>query len=117
MKKLLISIASAALLSSCGGKSAEDLNVEDIKVACDCTDAVVLVTEDIFSFLASKGVYEPYAMNIDKLSDEDHETISNKSRKLEEIMEHCVGIGVERLDIENCESFSKAMANMEKIEK
>ena len=77
----------------------------------------MLVTEDVFSFLASKGVYEPYEMNIDKLSNEDHETISIKSRKLEEIMEHCVGMGVERLDIENCESFAKAMANMEKIEK
>jgi hypothetical protein len=117
MEKLVKAVVFSLLLASCGRKNAENVKVEDINDSCGCVDAIVLVTEDVFSFLASKGVSPPYAKNIEKLSEKDHETMRTKGIKLEEIIQHCKDLGIERKDMESCEAYNIAYENMKKIEK
>lgn len=77
-------IAGAALLfASCGSKSAEDVKVEDIKDACGCADAFIVVANDILDVIGDKSENE---MEEDK---ELMDKLEPKMDKLQELEKKC----------------------------
>ncbi len=50
MKRLthvLLALFAIGIITSCGSKSAKDINMADIKTACDCVDAAVIIFGEI----------------------------------------------------------------------
>lgn len=118
MRKLVLTASVALLFASCGSESeegtkdekvkAEDVKVKDIKNPCGCADAMLIVTEDILSFMDGKEV--------DQMSEEEEKTAKNKYKKIKEIMEHCMReLEVKESDLKECDAYDKVDENMETI--
>lgn len=84
MKNVMIALAAVATigLTSCGGESAEDIKVEDLKEACDCVDAMTTITDEMLSIV--DGVEDEK-----DLSEDDKKKIETLSEKMQEVSKHC----------------------------
>jgi hypothetical protein len=54
MKKTILGLGILALMASCGGSSAEDVNVADVKDACSCSSGFITVANDILATIGDK---------------------------------------------------------------
>lgn len=99
MKKLLLVATAAVFLASCGGKKAEDVKVEDVKDACGCADAFVIIANDLLETLGDKSEKEIS-------EDEDlQKEMEPKMKKLGELENKCRGeLEVSMDEMKECNS-------------
>lgn len=83
MKKTILGLGVLALMASCGGSSAEDVNVAEVENACDCTSALITVANDI---LAEVGDMSENDMEGDE---EMMKVMKLKFDKLDELEDKC----------------------------
>lgn len=83
MKKTLLGLGILALMASCGGQSAEDVNVAEIKDACGCSDGFVTIANDILAEIGDRTEDE---MENDK---ELEKAMKPKMEKLDELENKC----------------------------
>lgn len=109
-----MSILSIAALTSCGGggaKSIDDLKVEDLKTACDCVDAMVVVLDDVLVTIDGKTEEQIEADEAALAKVEKAEKlfgdIENQCRK---------NLDVKKEDLEACPNFKDFETKMEKVE-
>ena len=55
MKRILSIALVTVLMMSCGSKTADDVNIDDIKSACDCVDALDIIANDILDYVGDKS--------------------------------------------------------------
>jgi hypothetical protein len=109
MKKTLLGLGIVALLASCGGSSAEDVNVAEMKDACGCTEGLVTIANDILDNIGDKSEDD---MEGDK---ELMKTMKPKFDKLDELENKCrKELEVEMEDMEKCDPELKTL--MKKFE-
>lgn len=102
MKKTLLGLGIVALLASCGGSSAEDVNVAEVKDACGCADGFVTIANDILENVGDKTEDE---MENDK---ELEKTMKPKFDKLDALEDRCrEELKVEMADMEKCDTEMK----------
>jgi hypothetical protein len=53
IKQILLAFLFTALVVSCGGDKAKDINVSELKTACEVIDAMIIVTNEIYAFTES----------------------------------------------------------------
>ncbi|MCB9189847.1 MAG: hypothetical protein H6599_11280 [Flavobacteriales bacterium] len=114
MKKVLLSLGVVATLAmtSCGGGSAEDIKVEDLKDACGCVDAMNVVADDVLATVDKFDSEEELEKD-----EEAVKKIDALEEKFEEIEDHCKDkLEVKKSDIEACDGFKTFVEKMEKIE-
>lgn len=105
MKKTLIVATCAIFLASCGAKTAESVKVEDIKDACGCADAFVVVANDILNTVGDKS-------EDDVEGDEElMKTVETKMDKLQELEKKCrKELEVSMDDMKECNSELETVA-------
>lgn len=109
MKKTLLGLGIVALLASCGGSSAEDVNVAEIKDACGCASSLVTIANDILDNIGDKSEDD---LENDK---ELMKTMKPKFDKLDELEDKCrKELKVELSAMEKCDPELKTV--MEKFE-
>ena len=97
MKKVILGIGALALMASCGS-SAEDVNVADMKDACDCSSGFVTVANDILDVIGDKSE------NDMKEDEELKNELKPKFEKLDEIEDKCrQELGVTMEEMEACD--------------
>lgn len=104
MKKILFSVALCATLFSCG-KSAEDLNVDDIKSECDCIEFATIVLEEMVELKESVGDGEP-----SEDQEKQYESLENKAN---EIKKKCKEM--DRQKMKECDGYDKMEELAEKV--
>lgn len=83
MKKTILGLGILALMASCGGSSAEDVNVAEIKDACGCTDGLITIANDILAEVGDKSE------NDMKADEELMKIMEPKFDKLDELEKKC----------------------------
>ena len=89
MKKLVMVFALGAMLGSCGGGDAADIDVASLDSPCGCTEAAISVMDEMIALVAeAKDLGED-------ASEDDQKEITAKGETLEakmkEIETKCVG--------------------------
>lgn len=114
MKKIVLSLSVIAALAvtSCGGGSAEDIKVEDLKDACGCVDAMNVVADEVITVIDKFDSEEELEKD-----EEAMKKIDALEDKFEEIEDYCEDeLKLKKSDAEECESFKSFIEKMEKIE-
>lgn len=116
MKKVILSsltVLSIVIVTSCSGgtKSIDDLKIEDIKTACDCVDAMVVVMDDVLTTIEGKTEEQIEA----------DETALAKVEKAEKVFgdieNQCRNnLNLNKTDLEVCPNFNDFESKMSKIE-
>ena len=83
MRKILLSIGVLALFASCGGRTSEAVNIEDVKNACDCSRAFIDVANDILEDIGDRT--EGQMRNDEKLM----MSMEPKFEKLDRLEDKC----------------------------
>ena len=92
-------LAVLALMASCGGSSAEDVNVAEVKTACDCTTNLMTIANDILATVGDKTEKE---MEADA---EMMKIMQPKLDKLDELEDKCRGeLKIKMDDMEACDA-------------
>lgn len=111
MKNLTFSLFAGITLAlaSCSGPSIEDVNVADLKDACECSDAIKTVSDIIIDEL---GKYDNDMEKLDKNA-ESKKLVDSGKEKIDAIISTCrKDLDVKKVDIEKCSSFKDADKNM-----
>ena len=82
MKKVILGIGVFTLMASCG-TTAEDVNVADMKDACDCSSGFVTIANDILDEIGDKTENEM------KEDEELKKKMEPKFEKLDELEDKC----------------------------
>jgi len=112
MKKLLVVLGAVLFASffftSCGGKKAADIKVDELKEACDFAGAMLTCTEEMKTILED---------NIDKkeadISDDVKKQAEEIEKKMDEIQKAMVDKKISEEDVKKCDEYKK----IEEIEK
>ena len=104
MKRILSIAVIAAFMTSCGAKTADDVNVDDIKTACDCIDAMDVIANDMLSYIGEKSEKEM----------KDDEALNSKFDKLREVEKKCRK-DFKKEDAEKCDGYSDFEETMNKF--
>lgn len=112
MKKIsyffAVLLISTLALSSCGGKKAKDLKVEDMKSACDFVDGMQVVMDEILALVGT-------AAGPDALSESQKGELKPLVDKLRELDE-AAGKAYEKAEAEKCPNFKSLGEKGEKAE-
>lgn len=110
MKKIFVLFIAGTVLAACGGKSAEDVKVENLKSACDCVEGINILLEDALDYAGEKSENEL----------EKDEAFVKKMDKIDEIGKHCRKehkVSERKLDeIKDCDAVKDLEATMKKFE-
>ena len=106
---IFFSILSLAILSSCGGSSAEDIKVSELENACDFTDAMNTCFKEV---IALKGDAE----SADDLTEEDQKRGLRLMRKIQKIEKALKKSGLEKSDLEECPNYEETEELAEELE-
>ena len=102
MKKIIFSVALCSTLFSCG-KSADDLDVNDVESACDCVEYANIIAEDILDYVGDKSESEV----------ENDEKFKAKIEKLGKLEDKCRDM---KDDMKDCDEFEDLKTTMNKFE-
>lgn len=105
MKKLFVLFIAGALLTGCGAESAEDINIEDLKTACDCVDAGNVIMTDILDAAGDKEENEL----------EKDEAFMKKFEKMEALEKKCRKIA-KKSEMKECDGWKDFEGTMKKFE-
>lgn len=105
MKKLFVLFIAGALLAGCGSESAEDINIEDLKTACDCVDAGNVIMTDILDAAGDKEENEL----------EKDEAFMKKFEKMEALEKKCRKIA-KKSEMKECDGWKEFEGTMKKFE-
>lgn len=98
MKKIILGFGVLAVMASCGGSSAEDVNIADVKDACGCADGFLIVANDVLDAIGDKS--EDDMENDEELA----KLMKPKMDKLDELEDKCRGELKVKLDeMKKCE--------------
>jgi hypothetical protein len=106
---IFFSILSLAILSSCGGKSAEEIKVSELETACDFTDAMNTCMKEI---IAIKGDAE----SADDLTEEDQKRGLRIVKKVKRITKALSKAGFEKSDLEECPNYEETEEMAEELD-
>lgn len=112
MKKLLFSglcLALVLCMSSCGGKKAADINVNELKTACDHLNAMEICYDEITNLMGDKT-------DMSQFSEEELKQIELVSNKLEEVAEHADELEIPEEDAKKCDSYDRILKKAEKVD-
>jgi len=117
MKKLMVILGvvlfASFFFTSCGGKKAADIKVEELKEACDFTDAMLVVIKEMKDLKdANKD-----AKNLEDLSKEDKEAYDALEEKMNEIAEAIMKKKIDFAEMEKCDSYKEIEKIDEEMEK
>jgi len=117
MKKLLVVLGvvlfASFFFTSCGGKKAEDIKVEELKEACDFADAQLIVMKEMKEIAdANKDVKD-----LKDLKKEDQDKVEVLMKKLMEISEAQAKAEIKDEDIKKCDSYKEMEEIGEEMEK
>ena len=116
MKNLTFSLFAGITLAlaSCGGPSIEDVNVAELKDACECSDAVETVSDIVVHEL---GKYDNDMKKLEENA-ESKTLVKSGKEKIDDIISTCQkDLNVSKADIEKCSSYKDADENMKMIKK
>jgi len=105
MKKLFVLFIAGSLLTGCGAESAEDINIEDLKTACDCVDAGNVIMTDILDAAGDKEENEL----------EKDEAFMKKFEKMEALEKKCRKIA-KKSEMKECDGWKDFEGTMKKFE-
>ena|SRR5687768_8101618 len=107
-----MSLFSVLLLFSCGRKfkTADQINVANIKDGCDCMHAMEVVADETLA-LMERSQRDSTAMTGDEL-----ERYDNLTLKMEEINNRCVKeLAIPSSEVQSCFGFERVRRKMEKL--
>ena len=93
MKKVFLLLALGAFMFSCG-KSAEDLNVDDIESECDCVEFMGIILDEAIELKESAG---------DEPSDDDKKKGESLMEKMKEVEKKCEKMDKKKM--KDCDGF------------
>ena len=102
----------ALAMNSCGGASIEDVNPEDIKDACGCTEAMQTVTD----IMVAEA--DDYDRDADKMQEnaDSKKLWEDGMEKIEAIMKKCRGdLDISKKDMKKCDNYDAVDKNMDII--
>lgn len=107
MKKLVVILGvvlfASFFFTSCGGKKAADIKVEELKEACDFADAQLIVVKEMKEIAdANKDVKE-----LSDLKKEDMDKIEALGKKAMEIAEAQAKAEIKDEDVKKCDSYKE----------
>ncbi len=106
---VFFSILFLAILSSCGGSSAEDIKVSELETACDFTDAMNTCFKEI---IAIKGDAE----SAEDLTEEDQKRGLRIVKKVKKIQKALRKSDLEKSDLEECPNYEETEELAEELE-
>jgi len=117
MKKLVVILGvvlfASFFFTSCGGKKAEDIKVEELKEACDFADAQLIVMKEMKEIAdANKDVKD-----LKDLKKEDQDKVEVLMKKLMEISEAQAKAEIKDEDIKKCDAYKEMEKLDEEMEK
>ena len=116
MKKLVVILGvvlfASFFFTSCGGKKAADIKVDELKEACDFADAMLTCTEEMKTILDE---------NIDKKEADVSEDVKKQAEgietKMDEIQKAMVDKKINKEDVKKCDSYKKVEEINKEVEK
>ena len=105
MKKLFVLFIAGSVLAACGGESAEDIKIEDLKTACDCVDAGNVIMTDI---LDAAGDKEENELEKDEAFMKKYEKMDALETKYKEI--------AKKSEMKECDGWKDFEGTMKKFE-
>jgi len=117
MKKLVVILGvvlfASFFFTSCGGKKAADIKVEELKEACDFADAQLIVMKEMKEIAdANKDVKDQK-----DLKKEDQEKVEKLMEKLIEIGTAQEKAEIKEEDVKKCDSYKEMEELMKEMDK
>ena len=95
-----VAILSLVVISCSETSNLDDINVSDIKEACDCSDAMEKIAD-----VLEKATLSFSSMQEAKADTEANSIIELANQKTRAVAQKCQTLGINDSDIESCPSF------------
>jgi hypothetical protein len=114
MKKLVMVLALGAMLGSCGGGDAAEIDINSLDSPCGCAEAMVTILDESIDIMNDFTDLKDPSDEVRKEFQEDMKPLQDKMNAIEK---KCVGdIAIEKAD-KDCEAAKESADKLEELMK